>query len=1285
MKLKLIFILFLIPSFFCLAQDYNTYDTWLKFYNEGYDLYSKQNYTEAAKELKKATEYIDQIDFSTDEKTQYYPIYNYDYLGLTYQSLGQFENAAASFTKAMELLSSIENMNIDYGKQILNSLISCYENYDLNKALEFRQQYLNGIANESGKVSIPYAEQLFAIFLINKQLQQSDAVLENLEEAYSVHDQLQSTDHIHYPYIVFNLAYSYYHKQDYENALIYFQKMDSNIERYLNDPYINIGKLNYDYALSLYKQGFFAESESKFKDLLGDPWLKTPENAEFYLYATNYIGLSAYYQNKIEDAELAYTSSFSHLENTLGTTSPLFALQKTNYIRLLIDTANYEPALKLSEEVYANLQVNGHTDSKAYLNVINNLGMLYMQMSDFEKAETFIKKSIDLADLSFHYNALDKSHLKSNLAYIYQKQSKYKEAKSLHEEVLQTKTEFLNPNSQDYAIALMNFGTYLFETGEHLKAEEYFLKSDAVYKNNNDTSSVAYASLKINFAQLYDAKRQLKKSLECYEDVIDIYSKNSLDTSENMSIALYGKANCLLLLGNEVDAEKLAKQSFDIIKENFNTKSIQFGQAALRYGTLLNSIGKHETSRSYIQQAREALEKHLDFGTPEFIRIAQIYIEDYVTVHQDYETASKVLEKIEENIIINYGFDSYEYSKVLNRKAEISAMADNNEYAARLYQSVDSIYKKNIDKNSDAYSNMLFNYARTLDKLGKTDQAIERYKDYSERSKNQLKDVFTYRSEEDKKKFMQQLSIYNDWLNASVFQDDEKYNDLIDIGLNNQLMLKSLLLNTSKEIISNLSKSKDPEIKLKIDKYSSLKFQLSDPKILSDSKRTSNIRSEINELETELVKLYNTFQVGITNENFDKDWASIKKNLKPNDIAIEFIEFETKEGNYLSGKRAYGAYLIHSTWEKPKVVQLVSLEELKNTLQKQDPNSLYQTRGSKAKSTTNTKGFYELLWAPLETFLENIDTIYYSPSGLLNQIPFAALDTEGKPILTSQYNLVQLTNIYNVTELKKAIKSENTLFIGGIDYDGITSNTSKRNDIDFNLSNLKQVSATRSLGSSWNYLPGTLKEVNSLQKLFSEHGKSFSILTDKQATESKFKVLNGNSPNIIHIATHGFFFEDPKNNGNDAFKSPESIVYNKSKDPLLRSGLLFAGANETWKNSENTDSENDGVLTALEISNLNLSNTEMVVLSACETGLGDIDGSEGVYGLQRAFKMAGVDLIIMSLWEVPDVETAEFMNLFYTNWLGGQNIREAFRNTQLSMSKKYEDYPEKWAAFVLLE
>ena len=157
-----------------------------------------------------------------------------------------------------------------------------------------------------------------------------------------------------------------------------------------------------------------------------------------------------------------------------------------------------------------------------------------------------------------------------------------------------------------------------------------------------------------------------------------------------------------------------------------------------------------------------------------------------------------------------------------------------------------------------------------------------------------------------------------------------------------------------------------------------------------------------------------------------------------------------------------------------------------------------------------------------------------------------------------------------------------------------------------------------------------------------------------------------------------FFANDSRAINNKSAKLP----FHSLEDPMLRSGLALAGANYAWKHGHNPYNEEDGILTAYEISKLNLSNTDLVVLSACETGLGDINGSEGVFGLQRAFKMAGVDYLIMSLWQVSDQQTADLMNLFYEYWLNGNDIRSSFEMAQSEMREKYDPY--YWAAFVLV-
>jgi len=231
----------------------------------------------------------------------------------------------------------------------------------------------------------------------------------------------------------------------------------------------------------------------------------------------------------------------------------------------------------------------------------------------------------------------------------------------------------------------------------------------------------------------------------------------------------------------------------------------------------------------------------------------------------------------------------------------------------------------------------------------------------------------------------------------------------------------------------------------------------------------------------------------------------------------------------------------------------------------------------------------------------------------------------------------------------------------------------------------------------WEYLPGSKDEVEAIKESLSKKKKNVSYETSDNATETHFKEVAENS-DIVHIATHGFFFPDPQKVWSmfEAEDTPEEDIefrgqsnvvgvtsFTENKNPLMRSGLVFAGVHDLWS-GEITSKEDDGILTALEVSQLNLSNTELAVLSACETGLGEIVGDEGVYGLKRTFKIAGVKYLIISLWQVPDKETKEFMLLFYEQLYkeGGSSIYEAFENAQRQMREKYDPY--FWAAFVLI-
>jgi len=455
------------------------------------------------------------------------------------------------------------------------------------------------------------------------------------------------------------------------------------------------------------------------------------------------------------------------------------------------------------------------------------------------------------------------------------------------------------------------------------------------------------------------------------------------------------------------------------------------------------------------------------------------------------------------------------------------------------------------------------------------------------------------------------------------------------------------------------------------------------------------IEEQANTLEKELVSKSADFNN--ENELFNQDWTSIKKNLKENEAAIEFTKVNyrlLKPDSIKDDEYAYVALIIRPESKQPEMVQLVKEQTLQNLVNKKGSSTSDLIAGlySRGIQPLNTNvqiagdSLFTMIWKPMLPFLKGVKTVYYAPEGMLHQIAFSAIPNTKDTLLSDMYDIRCVASTAVLTDVKASIGKPNNLYLfGGIAYDADTTQI-KKLAVQYQKKNNDELAMSRSFnadntrGSSWVYLPGTLTEVQNIQSLSEKQKIKTTVYSGDNATEETFKSLSGKaSPDVIHIATHGFFFPNIEKKEK---QTGEESVYRMNEDPLFRSGLLLAGANYSWKGKPIAGVE-DGILTAYEVGNLNLENTKLVVLSACETGLGDIKGSEGVYGLQRAFKMAGAKYIIMSLWQVPDKETVEFMKLFYTNWFAIGDIRKAFTETQRTMRKKYVPY--YWAAFVLVE
>jgi CHAT domain-containing protein len=442
-------------------------------------------------------------------------------------------------------------------------------------------------------------------------------------------------------------------------------------------------------------------------------------------------------------------------------------------------------------------------------------------------------------------------------------------------------------------------------------------------------------------------------------------------------------------------------------------------------------------------------------------------------------------------------------------------------------------------------------------------------------------------------------------------------------------------------------------------------------------------------------------------------WQDVQKALKQDEAAIEFIDFQYYDKRW-TDSIFYCALLLRKDYTTPKMVYLFEEKQLKNLVStsKATNNSYYITQLYSNKATLSSINnktssqniLYNLIWHPIDSLLNGINTIYLSPSGLLHKVAFNAIPISDSTFLSDKYqlNTVSSTRILAKTSKVMTQLSEDysvTLY-GGVEYDvdstEMVAIARQFQKPGYDLFANRGITIPEDKrGITWLYLPGTLTEVSNIEKLFESKQITTTLYTGKNATEESFKHLTDNrkSPEIIHIATHGFYFPESQlkspEMGMDVFRNSikpgftNEPAFTYSENPLIRSGILFAGATRAWSNLPEIEGVEDGTLTAYEVSNMNLSNTQLVVLSACETGLGDVNSSEGVIGLQRAFKTAGVRYIIMSLWSIPDYQTSEMMSLFYNNWSDGMNISYAFGKAQKSMRQKYSPY--YWAAFVIIE
>lgn len=495
---------------------------------------------------------------------------------------------------------------------------------------------------------------------------------------------------------------------------------------------------------------------------------------------------------------------------------------------------------------------------------------------------------------------------------------------------------------------------------------------------------------------------------------------------------------------------------------------------------------------------------------------------------------------------------------------------------------------------------------------------------------------------------------------------------------NTLLLTRGLLLNSNDGFSRIIANTRDTILQSKWEQVKSIKIQLSTSQSLQ-AKEHSKLEREKDRLEREIAHSSEEFR--LAQENFTIRWQDIKSALTEDEVAIEFLinsinhwgQFDNKSDSVM-----YYALVLRKDHEYPIFIPLFERDEIIhfNYHGKYEGMYDYIQHGDSA---------YNLIWNKIRPYLTGVNTIYFAPTHALAQIALEAIPTSSDSVFGDYYNMVRLSSTREILKFKDVIEPNSAVLYGGVQYDVASEDmyieSARYADIAGNISRSVEPSDTTFRGRL-SYLPGTKREVESINMMLNQQGREVSMLTGSAANEESFVALSGKHKTIIHLATHGFFWRQKEASEKDMFKMHDK---QNTMDPLSRCGLLFAGANIAYQGHayKLPEGVQDGILTAREISTMDLSGCELAVLSACETGVGEYS-EDGTLGLQRAFKQAGVKSIIMTLWPVNDSAAQLMMTEFYKNWLSGQSKREAFRNAQNTVRSQYEE-PVYWAGFIMLD
>ncbi len=1022
---------------------------------------------------------------------------------------------------------------------------------------------------------------------------------------------------------------------------------------------------------------------------------------DYYRSVSNYDSC-VYYQDKI----------LSILEGTTGSSSfdyiaerallGLFYLQKGDFRNAI---SSYEKAIHQTDESNEEEEFKDMLYDMSF----QGLGMTYYMMGEYDRAEMYYLKSLAIMEEYYGKGSKEYYTISNSLFYTYHSKGDFKS--SIPYGIINAdycRTTY-GENSLQYAMSISLLSVAYFQIGSYVEAEPLALKALELYHSLGENDYNTLLQINENLGAIYSHLGNYKLSEQYMLHAIDLFKSVYGESHPQYPQYLVHLGTAYKYLGDVGKAESQFLEAIRIAQEH--NDSITLFNAIFELAESYQAIGLYDDAQSRYNESigvlpSEYKEDPAKQGAYAKVlnSLAGLYsnIGKYEEAEQYYLRTHRINYPLEGEKSHNYGsfcnnmgllylrmkkFEQAEtyflkaletFSIFYNDHNPIYLMPLNNlgllYYTIGDYEKAEYYYTKVLKARNEIYVEYHPDYLNSVFKLGqlksathKQEEAFVYFYQYIKNTKEYYVRCIDFMSEVQRRQYWNTIhEKIEKEVTSFLYNYAKEENKANSFAYDNELFVKGLLLSSANAIKNSVLASGDTTLIRQWNELTEKKQQIialeeKDPQ----SDYLTQVKEEAESLEKEITRKSAAYRENM--RQWAITWDSVRATLKPNQVAIEYMRAPLNEDSTM-----YCALLLRDTCSYPIMIPLFEEKEVsallhQSTANKENINPTY-TYGK------NGKQLSQHIWSRVMPYLNEGETVFFSPTGILHQLAIENLPFTESNTMGDRYNLVRLSSTRELAMTGQAIPHQTATLYGGILYDPMDTTIMIANATRYRSleSTAQHTSSTDTIQRSMAlYLPGSKAEIDSIQPILAKKKIAVTVYSKDTACEESFKAQSGKQPNILLLSTHGFFWKDSTARqeryfrqraimqGEDDFRAVTSI------DPLERCGLLFAGANTALSGHSDRlpQGVDDGILTAKEISVLDFRKTDIVVMSACETGLGDISG-EGVFGLQRAFKMAGAKTIMMTLWQVNDRATNLFMTSFFRHYSQGMSKRQAFRLAQ---------------------